>query len=146
MQQKKEGDSLSTNYYCRNKKEHQEWLKKEELVDSIIAKALNELKVLDLSSYAIQSIKEKIKDEYENNLDYTDYEEFHIGKRSSRVFNLEVQPNYSANLKSLFEWLEIHKNEYEIIDEYEQILTIEELKQIISDCEQGEKWLNYSFS
>ncbi|MEX0595869.1 MAG: hypothetical protein WD512_05145, partial [Candidatus Paceibacterota bacterium] len=139
-------DEMSTNYYCRNKKEYLESLIQDEWLDGIIKNAIDQLEVLDLRRWVIDSVIDKIKDEYNEQTDNHKYEEFHIGKRSSGQFKLEVQPNYKPNLKSLFVWLDAFKDEYEIADEYGEIMTVEELRQIILDCEHGEKWLNYSFS
>lgn len=137
---------MSTNYYCRNKKEYQEWLKKEEWLDGIIKNSIDQLSILELQGWVINSIVDKIKYEYTEQEDYHRYEDFHIGKQSGGYFKLEVQPHYKADLKSLFDWLDTHKTEYEIVDEYERIITVEKLKQIIADCEYGEKWVNYNFS
>lgn len=137
---------MSTNYYCRNKKEYQEWLEKEKWLDGIINSATDQLAILDLNKWVIESIADKIKYEYTEQADYHSYEEFHIGKRTGGYFKLEVQPNYSVDLKGLFDWLDDHKNEYEITDEYNKTITAKELKQIILVCKHGEKWLNYSFS
>jgi hypothetical protein len=137
---------LSTNYYCRNKKEYQEWLKKEEWLDGIIKSSTDQLIILDLEKWVINSIEDKIKYEYTEQADYHTFEEFHIGKRSRGQFKLEVQPNYKADLKFLFEWLDTHNTEYEVFNEYGETLTVTELKQIILGCEYAEKWINFSFS
>lgn len=137
---------MSTNYYCRNKKEYRDWLKKEDWLDGIIKNAISQLEVLALSEWVINSIVNKIKYEYTEQADYHAYEEFHIGKYSGRKFKLEVQHHYKASLNSLFEWLYDNRSEYEIINEYGNIISIEELKEIILSCELGEKWLNYNFS
>lgn len=138
---------MSTNYYMRNKKEYQEWLEKESWIHNIIQEAIEKLKPLDLNRYTLDSIENKIYNEFCHEHSYDKYDEIHIGKYSSGFFKFEVNERFYRALKDEFyKWLDDNKEEYEIYNEYDEILVVDEMKVIIDNAMYGEKWVNYKFS
>lgn len=146
---------MSTNYYFRDK----EGYRKQEELNRIIKNKTNE--IMELVNEIVtdeekqRSIRWRIEDAA-----YIGYDMIHIGKRSRGWKPIFEKCEEFKSVRGMKKWYDENKSDYEIVDEYDVVLTWSELEDELINwdgeredrgCDtykdiDGYNWAEYEFS
>jgi hypothetical protein len=122
------GEDVGTNYYFRNKQDYIAKIQYDERVDYAIREALDILKKVVIVDRHLVEIEWKIREHT-----YYECEMIHIGKRSVGWKPLFQENENFRSVKELRRFYKDTQFKYEIVDQYDRVLTWEELKSNLID-------------
>lgn len=146
---------MGTNYYFRNKEEQIIKSNFDKKVDSVIKEALGILRKVVIVDRHLNEIESKIREHT-----YYDCEMIHIGRASFGWSTIFQAYDQFSTVKQMREFYESNKHRYEIVNEYDRVLTWEELETDLINRpkgsshigsgvykdEEGYWWANYEFN